>query len=596
MKGEESEYEVFTKYQPGSHRIVRLELTAAKNALSRHSDMSCFREFAFFPGIQYRTNGSTHPMSLRIVPNLLILTTIAGAAGPLEVGSRRELFVDNRLVDQLAGGAELRLHRPTPREVALVHDAPWEGNATAYHSVFRDVDRYCMYYRAWRLTVDRDKLGMGVVSLCYAESDDGIHWQKPNLGLHEFGGSKSNNIVISSAMAAGQQTTVGGPAVFRDNNPNARADARYKTFLISRKPPGMIPYKSADGIHWSPMARKPTITHGAFDSQNLAFWDSVRGEYRAYWRYFTKGTTNADIWEPDGIRAIRTATSPDLIHWEREPDLSYVDSPPEQLYENGVAPYHRAPHLLIGFPVRYVDRAGAPPTSDRNRNDAAGTNRTRRWPPSLRVLPDLQQREARAASSERYGSAITEGLLMVSRDGVTFKRWNEGFLRPGIERPGTWNYGQNFLAWHLVETPSHLPRAPNELSLYATEGYWTSKKGTSLRRYTLRLDGFVLLWAPLSGGELITKPLTFAGSQFTINFSTSAAGSVRVEIQDAGGKPMPGFTLADCNEQFGDEVDRVVSWISKADIIELSGKPVRLRFALKDADVYSFQFTPKNKP
>jgi hypothetical protein len=339
------------------------------------------------------------------------------------------------------------------------------------------------------------------------------------------------------------------------------------------------------------MTAEPTITHGAFDSQNLAFWDSARGEYRAYWRYFTKGTTNADTWEPAGIRSIRTATSPDLVHWKQEADLIYVDSPPEQLYENGVAPYHRAPHLLIGFPVRYVDRAGAPSTTDRNRNDAAGPDRTRNWPPSLRALPELEKREARAASSERYGSAITEGLFMVSRDGVTFIRWDEGFIRPGIERHGTWNYGQNFVAWHMVETPSHLPGAPNELSMYGTEGYWTAKTGTSLRRYTLRLDGFVSLRAPMSGGELITKPLKFAGSQLAINFSTSAAGSVRVEIQDADGKPVPGFTLADCHEQFGDAIDRVVSWKSGVDVSSLSGEPVRLRFVLKDADVYSYQFT-----
>jgi len=531
-----------------------------------------------------------------IVATLCMLPTAAEAVEPIDIGSRRELFVDNHLVDQLAGKAELRLHHPTPREVALVHNAPWEGNATAYHSVFRDGDRYRMYYRAWRLTVDRGRLSAGVVSLCYAESQDGIHWNKPNLGLHEFEGSRANNIVITSAMAADQQATVGGPAVFRDRNPNATPDARYKTFLISRKPLGMRPYKSADGIHWSPMTAEPTITHGAFDSQNLAFWDSARGEYRAYWRYFTKGRTNADTWEPAGIRAIRTATSPDLVHWKQEADLSYVDSPHEQLYENGVAPYHRAPQLLIGFPVRYVDRAGAPSTTDRNRNDAAGRDRIRNWPPALRALPEPEKREARAAASERYGSAITEGLFMVSRDGATFKRWDEGFIRPGIERPGTWNYGQNFVAWHMVETPSHLAGAPNELSLYGTEGYWTATKGTSLRRYTLRLDGFVSLRAPMSGGQLITKPLKFAGSQLTINFATSAAGSVRVEIQDEHGKPIPGFTLADCHELFGDTIDRIVSWKSAAKLSSFAGRPVRIRFVVKDADVYSFQFRAKDKP
>ena len=63
----------------------------------------------------------------------------------------------------------------------------------------------------------------------------------------------------------------------------------------------------------------------------------------------------------------------------------------------------------------------------------------------------------------------------------------------------------------------------------------------------------------------------------------------------AHGKPIPGFTLADCDEQFGDTIDRVVSWKSRVDVSGLAGKPVRLRFELKDADVFAFQFT-KDKP
>ena len=521
---------------------------------------------------------------------LFMLPVVALAEDAIHIGSRRELFVDDHLVDRLGGKAELRLHQPTPREVALLHDAPWEGNATAYHSIFRDGDRYRMYYRSWHLTVDSDQLSQGIVSLCYAESRDGIHWTKPPLGLHEFQGSKANNIVISNEMAMGHQVTMGGPAVFRDTNPNTLPDEQYKTFLISKSPLGMRPYKSADGIHWSPMTDGPTITNGAFDSQNLVFWDSVHGEYRAFWRYFTKGTTDDKAWKPSGIRAIRTATSDDLRHWKNEANLAYVDSPPEELYENGVAPYHRAPHLLIGFPVRYIDRAGAPSTSGRDGRDTPGLENTRAWPVSLRALPDLQQREARAASSERYGSAITEGLLMAGRDGVTFKRWNEGFLRPGIERPGTWNYGQQFIGWHLVETASQLAGAPNELSLYATEGYWTAQKGTSLRRYTLRLDGFVSVQAPMSGGELITRPVTFTGGTLSLNFATSAAGSLRVELQDVQGKALPGYALNDCDELFGDTVDRTVTWHNKSDLSTLIGDVVRVRFVLRDADLFAFQF------
>jgi hypothetical protein len=85
--------------------------------------------------------------------------------------------------------------------------------------------------------------------------------------------------------------------------------------------------------------------------------------------------------------------------------------------------------------------------------------------------------------------------------------------------------------------------------------------------------------------------LEFAGDRLKLNFSTSAAGSVRVEIQDEDGKPIKGFSLADCPEIFGDSNARSVTWKSEADLSALAGKPVRLRFELKDADLYSFQFS-----
>jgi hypothetical protein len=158
------------------------------------------------------------------------------------------------------------------------------------------------------------------------------------------------------------------------------------------------------------------------------------------------------------------------------------------------------------------------------------------------------------------------------------------FVRPGPSRKGTWVYADNFVFWSMIETKSHLEDAPDEISLYATEGYWEGSF-TSFRRYTLRVDGFVSAQAPLSDGEVVTKPLKFDGSRLEINFSTSAAGSVRVELQDVEAKPIPGFTLSDCHLQYGDELDRVVSWESGADVSGLAGKPVRLRFELKAAKV-----------
>ncbi len=98
--------------------------------------------------------------------------------------------------------------------------------------------------------------------------------------------------------------------------------------------------------------------------------------------------------------------------------------------------------------------------------------------------------------------------------------------------------------------------------------------------------------APLSGGELLTRPVVFAGSKLVLNYSTSAAGSVQVELQDAQGVPLLGFALADCHEIYGDQIERVVAWKGSSDLGKLAGAPVHLRFVLKDADLYSIQFRP----
>ncbi len=486
---------------------------------------------------------------------------------PVEIGSRRELFVDQTLISRLQGDIRRELHAPVPREVVLVHDDPWEGTGSGYHSLFHDGERYRLYYKAWHLEAEQGKLKTNRHPLycCYAESEDGIHWVKPELGLYDFAGSKANNITLASGKLGAVHVDAGHPAVFLDENPEAPDDARYKAIVRSPSPNGLIPLRSADGLHWSPMTDAPILQgQGAFDSQNLAFWDPNIQKYRAYWRFFK--TIQND--KRRSYRAIRTATSEDLIHWSPATELTYENSPDEHLYTNQVKPYHRAPHLLIGFPTRYVDRG---------------------WSDSMRSLPDVELREIRASSVQRYGTAITEGLLMASRNGTHFERWNEAFLRPGIERPGTWQYGHQYIAWHVVETAGSLPGAPNELSLYASEDYWHGE-GSRLRRYTLRLDGFVSLHAGWEGGDVITRPVLFQGQKLYLNASTSAAGGIRVELQQPDGTPLPGLALQDASVFFGDTTDRAVTWRDHPSLESLQGKPVRIRFQLKDADLYAFRF------
>jgi len=224
-------------------------------------------------------NGRTWFVMMAIVLCACCLSSAClGAAAerptPIDIGSRLELFIDDYLIDRLEGKAELRLHHPEPREIAIVHDAPWEGTGSGYHSVFQDGKLYRMYYKAWHLDVSKGKVNTSSHPLycCYAESDDGIHWRKPELGLHEFRGSKANNIAITTYKEGEMKVDPGHPAVFKDDNPNCPADARYKAIVRSSGARGLLAFKSPDGLHWSPIETKPVITEGAFDSQNLAFW------------------------------------------------------------------------------------------------------------------------------------------------------------------------------------------------------------------------------------------------------------------------------------------------------------------------------------
>ncbi len=96
--------------------------------------------------------------------------------------------------------------------------------------------------------------------------------------------------------------------------------------------------------------------------------------------------------------------------------------------------------------------------------------------------------------------------------------------------------------------------------------------------------------APLAGGEFITKPLVFSGKELEINYSTSAAGQIRVELQNAEGQPLPGFTLDESEPIYGDHIARVVTWKPSPELSAQAGKPVRLRFEMSDADLYSLRF------
>lgn len=482
------------------------------------------------------------------------LAAVSSAAEPIDIGSRLELFADSHLIESVQRDARRQLHSPIPREISIKMDKPWEGNAVNYVTVLRDRDTYRMYYRGADVVYSKDgyKDSHREVT-CYAESKDGIQWTKPMLRMFDFNGSKENNIVWDGI---GHHNFT----PFQDENPAAGPNGKYKAIGYADKTDGKVAglyaLQSPDGIHWSLMSPDPVITNGKFDSQNLAFWDKTRGEYREYHRGALKG------------RDIMTGTSKDFLHWTEPVFLSYSPGRVSELYTNEIIPYYRAPHIFLGFPTRYVDKG---------------------WTKSAEALPRPEYRHLRATKSRREGTAVTDGMFMASRDGLEFTVWPESFIRPGLRKTDMWFYGDAYQNWGLVETKSHIEDAPDEISVYVTENTMQERMAY-MRRYSIRVDGFVSLTAPLSGGEVLTKPIRFKGKQLMVNYSTSAAGTVRVQIEDQSGHAMKGFSFADSEELYGDSLRQPVEWKGGSDVSSLAGQPVRLRIELRDADLYSFQF------
>ncbi len=455
----------------------------------------------------------------------------------LDIGSRRELFVDYHLIGQLRG-TRLKLHAPRPGGVAISYEKPWEDWSSFYTTILKDGDTYRMYYRC----------GMGGESYtCYAESRDGIRWARPSLGLVEVQGSRENNLILDS----GRQF-----CPFIDGRPGIPAAERYKANAEARG--GLLGYVSADGIRWKLVREEaivPRKIRNHFDSQNVMFWSEAEDRYVLYCRHAVGGR-----------RAVARSTSRDFLNWTDPVLMTYSDTgatvPSQHLYTNQTHPYFRAPHIYVALPGRF--QAGRRVLNEAQ-TAALGTD------PGFPRDPDWRVRD------------IADGVLLTSRAGTTIYdfTFRESLVRPGIGLTN-WTSRTNYPALGVV------PTGPAEMSFYVQRDY--AQKTARLERMVLRTDGFSSVRAPYEGGEIVTRTLRFSGSELVINYATSAAGSLRVEIQDAAGNPIAGFSASDAVRIIGDQVERVVTWKGGSDVSRIAGKPVRLRFVMKDADLYSLQF------
>ncbi|MEX2512439.1 MAG: hypothetical protein WD398_06005 [Cyclobacteriaceae bacterium] len=453
----------------------------------------------------------------------------------IELGNRREIFVDNFLIENLEG-TKLVKHTPKDEGPVIYFDKPWESFAPAYITVLQDGDIYRAYYRG------RHDIGNGKTTqnTCYAESKNGINWEKPKLGIIEVNGSKANNVLLDTE----PETHNFSP--FIDKNPDVIPEQKYKAFGGSSTS-GLIPYASPDGIHWTRMQKEGVIKNGWLDSQNVSFWSESEEQYVCYFRSWTGGDTR-------GYRSVSRAVSSDFIHWSEPEEMSYGKTPFEHIYIQQTSPYFRAPHIYVAIGARFL--------------------------PHRQIITTEQLSDLKVDPSQFKG--LSEPVFMTSRGGNLYDRtFMEAFIRPAIGR-SNWSARTNYPALNVVQT------GPDEMSVYVNQDY--AQPTGHLHRYSMRLDGFTSLQAPYKGGTVLTKTFTFSGNELEVNFSTSAGGEIRIEIQDEAGNAIPGYSMEESLPLIGNQTAGTASWKGSKSVSLLTSKPVRLLLFMKEANLYSFQF------
>ncbi|MBN2307871.1 MAG: hypothetical protein JXR94_02805 [Candidatus Hydrogenedentes bacterium] len=450
------------------------------------------------------------------------------------------LFVDDYGIAEKAGVVRTyHAFEKDARNPVLSGDKPWEGGlAYVYGTVLPGEDGagYRMWYHSW---------AEGEYRMLYATSEDGVHWEKPALGLVEYGGSSANNILFRRTHENHNPQVIHTPW---DPDPARRYKMVY--FEYGRTPPhftvtGYYGAASPDGIHWTDVKDTPVLRDDPGDVGNFV-WDAHAGRYLGYPKKFT---------EVRGYRrrCVGYSATTDFESWPPSKLILTPDEFDDQLVQRGGEPMHEGAHTdfygLCGFAYEsmYIGFLWMFPITD------GGSD----------------------------GPIFVE--LVSSHDGVHWTRQEEP--RPPIlpvGPDGAWDDG-------MVFTPNHPLVEGGAIRLYyggfdVTHGVDGGRAGVGLA--TLRKDGFASLDAGAEEGVVTTKPLAGCSGPLRVNFRAED-GSVRVEVLDAGGAVVPGYGRGDCAPLVGDSIDTAVSWGERRTLPEVDGA-LRLRFVLQNASLYSF--------
>ncbi len=506
----------------------------------------------------------------------------ATAGEVLDVGKQRQLLFDERFVQQ-ATNVTFVVHPPRKTGEWIAVSEPGRGLG-GVAVLFAD-GRYHMWY------------GCGAWA-AYARSDDGVHWVKPNLNLlpeDRGDGLPAPPNAIAAQDAAGSRHRLGGGMVFVD--PNASPGERFRLVTNSEDFHNnwLQIYSSADGLLWK-HTHTDVLTFQTntrpfhLDSQNVIFWDDRLGKYVAYFR--------KNVPRFPGRAALRTRT---VARAESATLASFgtVEAAP----------------VVFEADARRVARFALPDRENLSRVDAYTSGAIKYpWAQDAYFMFPAEYYHYDADLAEfRNEVPINAGALDVrfaaSRDGIQWQRYDHRpFVALGMK--GEVDSARIYMGYGIVPArnarelymyylatsePHGWNRDDRNNRLLTAAGLAPVEPARVISRLVLRRDGFVSVRAAYDGGEFTTPPLRFNGEQLLLNVDTSACGEVRLEIRDAENRPIPGFTLAECDViHTANEINRVVRWKGNSSLASLAGGPVRLRFVFRDADLYAFQFTERD--
>ena len=504
---------------------------------------------------------------LKLVAACLLCTAVARAEAPIEIGNSKQLFIDQRFIQSSENVTLTSNPAQKLGPIFMSETNPFVRHPIFVGNVFEDGGKFKMYYG------DINPAGQ---SLAYAESTDALHWTRPPLGVIKINGQFDSNVIMGDQDGVEACRAV----VFRDDH-ETRSPRRYKLFVNVLHSPskpevdGVYGFDSEDGIHFQRVRRVLPLFN---DNPSLVQWDPSIGKYVVYVR--------AIVLNADNQRQVaRIVTDDPMQPWP------YNTNAPDA--RGFVSPGH------VEVVLKAHDKLD--PSSDIYYCNATlyplAQDVYLMFPTPFRHFDRQRQRWFRFDKFEKGGDfGLLETQLATSRDGIRWERHGQlPYFPMGLANEwDRWNstmghglirHGNYVYQYYISTGRTHdggLLRAEHDEAIPLQNGMGIVRQ---------RLDGFVSADVDNHGGWLLTPPVVFIGKRLRLNIDTGAMGTAFVEIRDAAGKPVPGFTLAEAQETAGNYLDETVYWDRGNDLSALAGKPVRLYFKLKRSKLYAFQFT-----